>query len=69
MKKNPSIQITEQDIQRALRQFKLAGGKITRIPDQVTPRLRPVRPRLESLSGLPYVVETEGAAAPPISGE
>lgn len=60
MKKKSSIQITEQDIQRALRQFTLAGGKITRIPDQVTPRLSPVRPRLESLSGLLRAVEPEG---------
>lgn len=60
MKKKPSIQITEQDIQRALRQFTLAGGKITRIPDQVIPRLSPVRPRLESLSGLLHVAEPEG---------
>lgn len=68
MKKH-AVHITQADIQRALRQFQLAGGKITRIPDQVTPRLSPVRPRLESFTGLLHAVEPEAAPAPQVLGE
>jgi hypothetical protein len=49
--KNAKTDITEKQIQRALRQFELAGGKIQRIPDQVTPRASLVRSRTESLAG------------------
>ncbi len=35
--KRKAAAVTERDIQRAIRQFWLAGGHIQHIPDQVTP--------------------------------
>jgi hypothetical protein len=43
--------ISEAQIQKALRRFRLAGGKIEHIPDQVTPRIYMARSRADSLSG------------------
>lgn len=37
--------ITEQDIQRALRKFEQQGRLIRRLPEQATPRRRPVGAR------------------------
>ena len=58
--KQPSTEITERQIQQALRQFKLAGGQIRRMPDQVAPRQMLVRSRWDTLAGL-----TQSAAVPP----
>jgi hypothetical protein len=43
--------ISERQIQRALRQFQLAGGKIQHIPDQPTPRHDAVASRSECFDG------------------
>lgn len=50
--KKAATQVTQRDIQKALRKFKLAGGKIQKIPDQVAPRLAAVRSRWDSLAAL-----------------
>ncbi len=64
--------ITERDIQRALRQFRLAGGKIQHIPDQVTPRLAAVHSRWESFAAItsaPSALPTVAPDATPRASE
>jgi hypothetical protein len=63
----PSTEITEGQIQQALRQFRLAGGQIRRMPDQVAPRQALVRSRWDTLAGLTESAPVRPQVAPEAS--